>query len=242
MPGQRAYRALQRVMILDVSCLFLIEAHQVRRPPADDRFTFRMLAADEVYTAARQPENRLDPLFADRILYGRDLCFGAFMDDRLACYAWYALGSIEAEHNCGVHPRSGLAISFPADMAFMYNGFTHSDFRGQRIQPASFCRAVDELAQRGIRRILTTTEWSNCSARRAAEYVGFREIANYARFGLGSAIATLTPARARRLGIRFGSEAVVAPRTNRRVAHRGAWSQTQPLSESPCPVGAAAEC
>ena len=83
----------------------------------DPRFRFRFLSADEVAKFATESRQRSRPVD------GRPGCcrlrhvFAALDGERLAAYGWYALGSIEAEHNFGV------ALSYPPQVAYMYKGF-----------------------------------------------------------------------------------------------------------------------
>ena len=122
----------QRVMTLDVTHLMRLDSERVSLPDnGPGEFSFRFMAAKGRTTLLRVSRTVLSLEFADRIESGVDYCFAALSGDRLAAYAWYALGSIEAEHNRGGTVSSGVAMSFPDNMAFMYKGFTHPDFRGQ---------------------------------------------------------------------------------------------------------------
>jgi hypothetical protein len=124
-----ASRSAQKLLRLEVNEMLWLEATALPSSiEVNSDFDFRFLTADEVAYFASDSANDLDAALADRISSGHDLCFAAIAKNgQLASYSWYALGSIEAEHHLGV------AMSLPADVAYMYKAFTHPDFRGRRL-------------------------------------------------------------------------------------------------------------
>ena len=123
-----AYRSAQRLVDVRVAHVLWFEATNVNRslrPGA--AYTFRFLSAEEVRAFSADAQGSLPPAMADRIVAGNDFCFAALAGPRLAAFGWFALGSIEAEHN------GGMALSYPPDVTYMYNGFTFPEFRGQRL-------------------------------------------------------------------------------------------------------------
>ncbi len=119
-----ASRAAKKLFRLEASEMVWLDAD--RLPPsivADPNFTFRFLTIDEIDELAGEAAYELAPEFVSRAAEGMDLCFAALTPDgRVAHYGWYALGSIEGEHHMGV------PMSFPDDVAYMYNAFTRRSF------------------------------------------------------------------------------------------------------------------
>jgi hypothetical protein len=207
-----AYGLAQRVMTLDVTEVYWIDLATAQMPVVEPRFEFRLLAADDVLHFARDPSNGLDPLLAQRAAGSRDYCLAALCGERLAAYGWFALGSIEAEHNRGEQPGTGVALSFPNDVAFGYGGFTHPDFRGHRLHAAVKLHGLRLLSDRGIRFLLTTTDWTNWAAIRSFDRLGAKRLGRCWRGGWGRWMFTRPPAAATRLGIAFGDAARVHTR------------------------------
>lgn len=205
--GGLAYKVAQRTMTFDVARLMCLEAACAQTIAVENLFSFRFLTADEVHRHSYDPANQMSSSFAERVLCGRDLCYAALKGRTLAGYAWLALGSIEAEQNRGRNPRSGVAASFRTDTAFVYKAFTRPEFRGRRLYSACLVGALDELAARGICKLLVTTDWTNHSALASCRRAGCHELGSLARFGWPGAIFTLTPRGAAALGIQFGSRA-----------------------------------
>ena len=169
--------------------------------PPDPQFTFRFLTADEVATYATDPVYHLDAALADRVRGGRDLCFAALAGDRLAAFGWYALESIEPEH------AGGVAMSFPSDVAFMYFGFTHPDFRGARLHGLVMGLALRELAQRGVTKLVSIVAWTNLASLKSCYRLGYINLGNMFTVGGGKRTVGWYPQAAKRLGVRFGRRA-----------------------------------
>ena len=200
--ARRAFGAMTvRVVWLEADRL----PEWVRPDPALD---LRFLDAREVRGFASDPENDLDPGMAQRIEGGSDLCFAVLSEGRLATYGWYALNAIEAEHAMGV------AMSFPPDVAYMYKGFTHPNFRGRRLHALAMGLALQGLAERGVSKLLSVVESTNWASRRSCTRLGYVDLGLRLSIGRGGGWLLWSPKAARLLGVRFGRRA--RPRASRR--------------------------
>ncbi len=202
-------RASKKLLRLEASETVWLDAD--RLPPsivADPNFTFRFLTIDEIDQLAGEEAYELAPEFVSRVAEGMDVCFAALTPDgRVAHYGWYALGSIEGEHHMGV------PMSFPDDVAYMYNAFTHPEFRGRRLHGTAMALALKSLADRGITKLLSTVEWTNYASLRSFERLGFERFGRRWTLGGGNCRWGTNSKAARLRGIRFGREALVTPRS-----------------------------
>jgi ribosomal protein S18 acetylase RimI-like enzyme len=167
----------------------------------DPSLDFRFLEPDEVRYFAGDPVYELEAAMAEQIEAGSDLCFGALAGGRLAAYGWYALGGIEAEHACGV------AMSFPPDVAYMYKGLTHADFRGRRLYALSMGLALRDLAEYGVTKLVCLVESTNWAARRSCARLGFADLGLRLSLGWGRCRYLRVPTAAQQLGVRLGKHA-----------------------------------
>jgi hypothetical protein len=165
---------------------------------ADPRFEFRFLTADEVAEFSADPSNDLDAGIVRRAKAGRDFCFAAIGDGRLASYGWYAMGCIEAEHNFGV------AMSYSANTAYMYKGFTHPDFRGARLHGVGMGRALQSLERYGVTALISTIDWVNFASMKSSLRLGYERLGRVVTFG--DHILSC-PKAAIAKGVRFGTAA-----------------------------------
>lgn len=60
--------------------------------------------------------------------------------------------------------------------AWIYNSYTHPEYRGNRIYPALLANTIDEAKKRGFRRIYAIIKSDNDASRRAHGSVGLKEI------------------------------------------------------------------
>jgi hypothetical protein len=213
-----ADRVGARLVNLGVSEVVWLERDDIQLsgdPPAG--FAFRFLASDELARFVGA-ENELAPHHVERAAAGHDLCFAALKDDRLAAYGWYALGCIEAEH-C-----DNVALSFPADVAYMYKGFTHPDFRGLRLHGFAMRLALEALVrERGVTKLVSTVDWLNFASLKSCDRLGYRRLGRMIKYGWGRCGGVCYPPAAGKLDIRFGAAADLSPRAGQATRDEEVW-------------------
>ena len=170
--------------------------------PADPQFTFRFLTADEVETYAKDPVYFLNPALPDAIRAGRELCFGVLAGEQLAAFGCYSLDYAKPEQ------ASGTTISFPSDVAYMSYGLTHPDFRGARLHGLAMALALEELAKRGITKLVSLVSWTNWASLKSCHRLGYINIGNMLTIGGRSHAVGLYPKAAKQFGVRFGRKAI----------------------------------
>jgi len=201
-----AYRSTQGLVDVKVAHVLWLDVARINpslRP--DAAYTFRFLSAEEVRTFSADAKDSLPPAMADRILAGNDFCFAALAGPRLAAFGWFALGSIEPEHN------DGTALSFPPDVAYMYNGFTFPEFRGRRLHGLVKALGLRALADRGVSKLVSTVDWTNGASLRSNFRLGCVDLGRTGVLRLGRFRAACYPRAAKRLGIRFAKDAIPRP-------------------------------
>ena len=205
-------RSLEKTLRLEVSELSCLDGNQrsasgATQPRLNSEFTCRFLTPVEIALFGVDPANDLSVAFASRPTVGLDCCFAVVDRERLASYSWYALRSIEGEHHVGV------PMSFPANMAYMYKAFTHPDYRGKALYGIGVTKALEALAPRGVTRLVTSINRANFASRAGCRKIGFKPLGNLWTLGTGAHRIAWTPHAARRLGIQFGSRAMVDDRS-----------------------------
>jgi GNAT superfamily N-acetyltransferase len=210
-------RLAHRMLGMDLSRLLWLEVERLTPPAAgiseglsqlscDENGTvpfrnaaieFRFLGPDEVGRLAADPDNHLDPAMADPAFAGGGLCFAALAGGRLAAYGWFVAGEVDPRH-CG-----GVRLSLPAEAAYFYNGFTHPEFRGRRLYGQLMSRGLRALADRGVRRLLTSVAWTNAPALTSCRRLGYEDLGCFLGIGRGRWRLVFPPRAARRRGIGF---------------------------------------
>lgn len=206
------YRIAQRCIILDVTKLLVKDFGDGIYVGPTGNLHCGFLSQDELMEHARDPTLGIDPQMVSRVESGFDECVAAMDGNKVVGYFWAARGGIEAEHNRGDHPLTGVAVSFGEDTAFIYKAFARSSYRGRRIFPSLLCYASNRLEQdEGITRLISTTDWTNDAALAAFRRTGFYSIGHVFRFVIGKPM-TLFPSAVKQFNISLGDEAVVPER------------------------------
>jgi hypothetical protein len=197
---------LQKVFRTSVHTVVWLEHNSVESVAATDpRFVFRFITADEIQEFAKDPSYYLSPTLADAVRRGDELCFAALAGDRLAAFGCYTLGYVKPEQ------AAGAAISFPSDVAYMSFGLTHPDFRGCRLHGLHMGLALQELAKRGITKLVSIVSWTNLASLKSCQRLGYTGIGNMVTIGGRKHAIGFYPRAAHRLSVCFGRK---AKRTN----------------------------
>lgn len=175
-------------------------------PSQDQGLEFRFLEINEIMQFAQDPLNEIGADFIHRASSSNDLCFAVLDGNQLASYGWYALQSIEAEHNFGT------ALSFPAHVAYMYKGFTKPEYRGRRLHGIGMGLALSRLESHGVTALVSTVEFTNWASLKSCLRLGYQRLGKLWKFGPSPNVMYLAPPAARNYGIHFGNQATVSPR------------------------------
>src|SRR4051812_17136639 len=143
----------------------------------DPQFSFRCLTADEITEFAADPSYFIDPSLADGVRTGNEVCFAALSGNRLAAFGCYTLGYVRPEQ------AAGAAMSFPVDVAYMSYGFTHPDFRGSRLHGLIMGLALQELAKRGVTKLVSIVAWTNWASLKSCWRLGYKDLGNMVTIG-----------------------------------------------------------
>ncbi len=160
--------------VMEVVWLDLQQAEACQPVPG---FEFRFLTTQEVGQFSLDPSQDIDPHMAGEIERGESLCFAALDRDQLAAYGWYAIRSAAPRHCYEV----GLRL--PADVSYMFKGFTHLNYRGRRLHAAAMGLALAALANRGIRALISTVEWTNEASLRSCDRLGYQRLGRIVQRG-----------------------------------------------------------
>lgn len=188
-----------------------------------DRYQFRFLTETEVAELVLDPEMEIDDQFVSLIASGRHHCFAAIDQDRVAAYGWYSLQEIEPEH-C-----FGFGMSFPQNAAYMYKGFTHPDYRGQRLHGILMEQARRELHRWGVSALVSTIDWTNSASLKSSFRIGYQSLGRHIRFSIFGRQFVFTPSKARDYGILF--KAAPQPTRDRRTTTSETKSSTCQTSQ-----------
>lgn len=94
-------------------------------------------------------------------------CYVARSGGVPAAYVWASPGEWHI-----FDPRTASPLA--RDVVFWYDGFTIERFRGRRVLPALFSRAIEDMHRQGYRRDCTVIEDTNFSSQRCDSRIGYQ--------------------------------------------------------------------
>ena len=162
-----ALRALNAVVVAKV-----LKGVYVERPHPDflacPRHAARLLGEAELRAFAADPVNEMSMRFVDEALARGDQCFAIVDGERLAAYGWYAFGPTPIG-------LPDLLLHFERGWVYMYKGFTHADYRGQRLHAIGMTRALAHYVDKGHRGLVSYVESVNFDSLKSCFRMGYAE-------------------------------------------------------------------
>lgn len=130
--------------------------------------TMRPLEAGEMQRVASMPHRKqnLEDVLS-RLRYAE--CFGAFVGDTLAGYTW-----TRYDHIARSQGRIRLHELVPGE-AYLFDMYVDKEFRGMSLAPLLRHRLFQHLAEQGVRRFYSITDYFNRSSRKFKAKLGARE-------------------------------------------------------------------
>lgn len=137
-------------------------------PHLPDGIAFRVVQAEELLNAARDPELYMDSEFVRGALARGDIAFGAFEGERLVCYSWRAFASTPHV--------DGVWVKFAPLYHYGYKAFTRPSHRGRRILVALALFSDSYLLERGrVAQVMSIDIW-NLASLAAQRTAGSRRV------------------------------------------------------------------
>jgi hypothetical protein len=116
---------------------------------------------------SENPEYEMEKDFLDEAVGKGDSCFAIFDGDRLASYGWYSTKPTKVNED--------LELQFDGRYVYMYKGFTHPNYRGQRLHAIGMTMALDHYLDQGYRGLVSWVEANNIRSLRSCYRMGYRD-------------------------------------------------------------------
>jgi acetyltransferase (GNAT) family protein len=152
----------------------------------DARYRAGFLDAETIRRHARDPECDLDAASVHRSLAAGDECFAIRDGDTLAAYGWYSRAAI-------YFVSETLRFHFDPRWAYMYRGFTHPAYRGQRLHATGMTMALSALQARGAKGLVSTVERRNDASLKSCYRMGYRDFGTIYEVRVGRLLGIRTP-------------------------------------------------
>lgn len=189
---QFPYRVMRRFAIASQTLFFGCEIVSLSGVPCPEGLVVVQWTEGDLRQHLGE-EHYLDESHATWLRDGRAICFAVMDEEKLAGFAWIALGDVPGEMNHDGHPGTQLPLFLPDDTGFVFHVFILPAYRGRRLYAVLMSYAAEQLPDHGVRKLLLTTECRNRSALRSVIRMGFREVGKAWLFKVGPLYGTGYP-------------------------------------------------
>lgn len=160
------YKAINHLVYLRILACVTINKPDPRYLQVNDRYTCRFLSNSEIADFAKNPDHDLEAEALKLAFKKGDECFAILDGDRLASYGWYS--------NQPTTSSDGLILHFSQEYTYMYQGYTHHDYRGQRLHAIGMTMALNEYLSRGFKGIVSCVDATNFNSLKSVYRMGYQ--------------------------------------------------------------------
>jgi hypothetical protein len=166
-----ALRALNRGFFFKILKGIKIDAVHPDFLKCDEKYRGLFLNEGMLRKFAERPEYDLSVRFLCEALAKGDECYGFLHGDELAAYGWYS------NIPTAIDPPD-LVLHFNDQFIYMYKGFTHVNYRGQRLHAIGMTKALEAYLARGYKGIVSYVEWNNFGSLKSCYRMGYKDYGN----------------------------------------------------------------
>jgi hypothetical protein len=178
-------RAPPAEIVMIIKCLY-IDTPSPSFLRLDPKYRAGFLDHETVWRYARRPEYELNEDSVRRAFAARDQCFGIRDGDTVVAYGWYS-------HATEFWLSETLRFHFDPLWVYMYRGFTHPAYRGQRLHAIGMSMALATLRACGYRGIVSTVETWNQASLKSCYRMGYRDFGKIYEVRLGRLLGLRKP-------------------------------------------------
>ena len=162
------YRILKRCAQYQVLKGMIITQVPSEYREGPEKYRYQFLDGEALRHFARDPQYDMTESFVAEARAKGDECYAILDGDRLASYGWYS--------HVPTQVADGLVLHFSSDYVYMYKGYTHPKYRGQRLHAIGMTRALQAYLERGFRGLISYVESNNYSSLKSVYRMGYVDI------------------------------------------------------------------
>lgn len=151
------YKVLKGVTISQVNADFL---------KSPDGYTAMFLSPSMLREFAKDPVYELSERFLEEAASKGDQCYAICDGGALASYGWYSFRPTRID-------PPDLLLHFGSEYVYMYKGFTHASYRGQRLHAIGMSLALQDYRSRGYQGIVSYIESNNFDSLKSCARMGY---------------------------------------------------------------------
>jgi hypothetical protein len=161
------YKGVNRLTPLMVLKCVAIDAVDREFLKGADGYRCEFLDPERLLAISENREYQMGRDFLDEAIGKGDECFAIFDGHRIASYGWYSIKPTKVNED--------LELRFDDRYVYMYKGFTHPNYRGQRLHAIGMTMALDHYLNLGYEGIVSWVEANNVRSLRSCHRMGYRD-------------------------------------------------------------------
>lgn len=130
------------------------------------KYEHKFLSEEEVKKYSKNPETQISEKFLNKALPKGDRCFAILDGDFLAAYGWYSTLPTAISDELDLH--------FDSQWVYMYKGYTHPNYRGQRLHAIGMAKALEAVSKEGSKGLISYVATNNYASLKSVYRMGYR--------------------------------------------------------------------
>jgi hypothetical protein len=171
-----AYKAINHVCLFRVLICMAIGEVDPNYLGAESSYTHMFLDTEMLSDFVQNEEHEISPEFLQQALVTGDECYGILDGKELTSYGWYANVPVGVSFFAATPiGKEELRLHFSDEYVYMYKGYTHKNYRGQRLHAIGMTRALAAYLKRGFKGLVSYVEANNYSSLKSVYRMGYRD-------------------------------------------------------------------
>jgi hypothetical protein len=161
------YKCVNRLTLFMVLKCLTIDTIDLRFLQGVEAYRCEFLAPATLMALSENREYQIEKIFLKEAIDKGDECFAFFDGHRLASYGWYSTTPTRVNED--------LELRFDDRYVYMYKGYTHPNYRGQRLHAIGMTMALNHYLDQGYSGIVSWVEANNVRSLRSCYRMGYKD-------------------------------------------------------------------
>lgn len=169
------YKIANRILLFRVLKCMVISVVDPNYLKSAGQYQYLFLDTETLYKFAQYPEYDLSEAFLLHAQERGDECYAILDGNKLASYGWYSNRPVRVIFEGGEQEEESMCLHFSDQYVYMYKGYTHTAYRGQRLHAIGMTRALEAYLRRGFKGLVSYVEANNYSSLKSVYRMGYRD-------------------------------------------------------------------
>ncbi len=176
------YKIANRIWLFRVLKCMVISKVDPNYLKSAGQYQYLFLDTEMLYKFAQRPEYDLSEAFLRHAEERGDECYAILDGDTLASYGWYSNRPVNVGFEGDEGEGETLRLHFNDRYIYMYKGYTHTAYRGQRLHAIGMTHALEAYLKRGFKGLVSYVEANNYRSLKSVYRMGYQDFGKISIF------------------------------------------------------------